>query len=94
MLFVFASLACAAAQSLPILLICRLVQGVSAAGTTTIFAVIRDLFEQASDRAKIGSVIIAIDVVTMIAPTAGAALHRDRGHGAWSMQLRQWPDSS
>ncbi|MBR0906155.1 MFS transporter [Bradyrhizobium liaoningense] len=73
-LFVFASLACAAAQSLPMLLICRAVQGVGAAGTTTIFAVIRDLFDEASGRAKIGSVMIAINVVTVIAPTAGAAL--------------------
>jgi DHA1 family bicyclomycin/chloramphenicol resistance-like MFS transporter len=73
-LFVIASLACAAAQSLPMLLICRAVQGVGAAGTATTFAIIRDLFDEASGRAKIGSVMIAINVVTVIAPTAGAAL--------------------
>lgn len=73
-LLVIASLACAAAQSLPMLLICRAIQGIGAAGTTTIFAIIRDLFDEASGRAKIGSVMIAINVVTVIAPTAGAAL--------------------
>ncbi len=73
-LFVMASLACAAAQSLPMLLICRSVQGAGAASTTTTFAIIRDLFDEASGRAKIASVMIAINVVTVIAPSAGAAL--------------------
>jgi DHA1 family bicyclomycin/chloramphenicol resistance-like MFS transporter len=73
-LFVVASLACAAANSLPMLLICRAIQGVGAASTATTFAIIRDLFDEASGRAKIASVMIAINVVTVIAPTAGAAL--------------------
>src|SRR5215468_7360968 len=42
-LFVVASLACAAAQSLPALLISRFVQGIGAASTTMTFAIIRDL---------------------------------------------------
>lgn len=73
-LFVIASIACAAAQSLPMLLICRAIQGVGAASTSTTFAIIRDLFDEDSGRAKIGSVMIAINVVTVIAPSAGAAL--------------------
>jgi DHA1 family bicyclomycin/chloramphenicol resistance-like MFS transporter len=73
-LFVIASLACAAAQSLPVLLLCRAIQGVGAASTATTFAIVRDLFDEASGRAKIGSVMIAINVVTVIAPSAGAAL--------------------
>jgi DHA1 family bicyclomycin/chloramphenicol resistance-like MFS transporter len=73
-LFVVASLACAVAQSLPGLLICRFVQGVGAASTAMTFAIIRDLFSEASARAKIASVMVAINVVTVIAPTAGAAL--------------------
>jgi DHA1 family bicyclomycin/chloramphenicol resistance-like MFS transporter len=73
-LFVVASLACAAANSVPMLLICRAIQGVGAASTATTFAIIRDLFDEASGRAKIASVMIAINVVTVIAPTAGAAL--------------------
>jgi len=73
-LFIIGSLACALAQSLPILLICRLVQGVGAASTTTTFAIIRDLFDGNTARAKIANVVIAINVVTVIAPTAGAAL--------------------
>ena len=73
-LFVIASVACAAAPSLPLLLICRFAQGVGAASTATTFAVIRDLFDETSARAKIASVMVAINVVTVIAPTAGAGL--------------------
>jgi DHA1 family bicyclomycin/chloramphenicol resistance-like MFS transporter len=73
-LFVVASLACAVAQSLPALLICRFVQGVGAASTAMTFAIVRDLFSETSARAKIASVMVAVNVVTVIAPTAGAAL--------------------
>jgi len=73
-LFVIASLACAVAQSFPVLLTCRFVQGVGAASTAMTFAIIRDLFGETTARAKIANVVIAINVVTVIAPTAGAAL--------------------
>ncbi len=73
-LFVLASLACAVAQSLPALLLCRFVQGVGAASTAMTVAIIRDLFDEMTARAKIASVVIGVNVVTVIAPTAGAAL--------------------
>ena len=73
-LFVVGSLACALAQSLPVLLVCRFSQGCGAASTTLTFAIIRDLFEGENARAKMANVVIAINVVTVIAPTAGAAL--------------------
>jgi DHA1 family bicyclomycin/chloramphenicol resistance-like MFS transporter len=73
-LFVVASLACAVAQSLPALLISRFVQGLGTAGTAMTFAVIRDLFNEATARGKIANMVVAINVVTVIAPTAGAAL--------------------
>jgi DHA1 family bicyclomycin/chloramphenicol resistance-like MFS transporter len=73
-LFVVASLACALVQSLPELLICRFVQGVGAASTAMTLAIIRDLFNETSARAKIANVVVVINVVTVIAPTAGAAL--------------------
>ncbi|MET4176197.1 multidrug effflux MFS transporter [Bradyrhizobium sp. RT3a] len=73
-LFVVGSLACALAQSLPVLLVCRFGQGCGAASTTLTFAIIRDLFEGDNARAKMANVVIAINVVTLIAPTAGAAL--------------------
>ena len=38
------------------------------------FAIIRDLFGETTARAKIANVVVAINVVTVIAPTAGAAL--------------------
>jgi DHA1 family bicyclomycin/chloramphenicol resistance-like MFS transporter len=74
LLFVVASLACAAAPSLSVLLICRFIQGAGAASTATTFAIIRDLFGGQAARAKIANVVIAVNVVTVIAPTAGAAL--------------------
>jgi MFS transporter, DHA1 family, multidrug resistance protein len=73
-LFVIASLACAVAQTLPALLICRFVQGIGAASTAMTFAVIRDLFDETTARAKIANVVVAVNVVTVIAPSAGAAL--------------------
>jgi MFS transporter, DHA1 family, multidrug resistance protein len=73
-LFVIASLACALAQSLPALLICRFVQGLGAASTAMTFAIIRDLFSETTARVKIANVVVGINVVTVIAPTAGAAL--------------------
>jgi DHA1 family bicyclomycin/chloramphenicol resistance-like MFS transporter len=38
------------------------------------FAIVRDLFGKTTARAKIANVVIAINVVTVIAPSAGAAL--------------------
>ena len=73
-LFVVGSLACAFAQSLPVLLVCRFSQGCGAASTTLTFAIIRDLFEGDNARAKVANVVIAVNVATVIAPTAGAAL--------------------
>ena len=74
MLFVAGSMACAAAQSLPVLLACRVVQGVGAAATGTVFAIIRDVFDGNAARIRIANVMVAVNVATMIAPTAGAAL--------------------
>src|SRR5262249_55264934 len=73
-LFVVGSLACALAPSLPVLPVCRFSQGCGAASTTLTFAIIRDLFEGDNARAKMANVVIAVNVVTVIAPTAGAAL--------------------
>jgi DHA1 family bicyclomycin/chloramphenicol resistance-like MFS transporter len=73
-LFAISSLACAFAPSLPALLIWRFSQGVGAASTTTAMAIVRDLFDGETARAKIANIVIAINVVTVIAPTAGAAL--------------------
>ena len=73
-LFVIASLGCAVAQSLPALIIFRLAQAVGASSTTLTFAIIRDLFDETSARTRIANVVVAINVVTVIAPGAGAAL--------------------
>jgi DHA1 family bicyclomycin/chloramphenicol resistance-like MFS transporter len=73
-LFVVGSLACALAQSLPVLLVCRFSQGCGAASTTLTFAIIRDLLKGDDARAKMADVVIAVNLATVIAPTAGAAL--------------------
>jgi DHA1 family bicyclomycin/chloramphenicol resistance-like MFS transporter len=73
LLFVMGSVACALAPSLPVLLACRVAQGVGAA-MGTIFAIIRDLFDGNAARIKIANVMVAVNVATMVAPTAGATL--------------------
>ncbi|MGY8708657.1 multidrug effflux MFS transporter [Bradyrhizobium sp. 18BD] len=73
-LFIAASIGCALATSLPVLLVCRFVQGIGAAATATTFAIIRDLFDGDAARGKIANVMVAVNVATVIAPTAGAAL--------------------
>lgn len=72
--FVAASLGCALAQSLPALLIWRLVQGAGAGAASMALPIIRDLFDEDAARARISSVVVTIHVVPMIAPTLGAAL--------------------
>src|SRR5258708_32789382 len=75
MLFVIAGIGCALAQSLPTLLMWRVVQGAGAGASMTIaLAIVRDLFEGQAARTKLSYVAIATMVVPMIAPTAGAAL--------------------
>jgi DHA1 family bicyclomycin/chloramphenicol resistance-like MFS transporter len=56
------------------LLISRFVQGVGAASTAMTFAIIRDLFNETTARSKIANVVVIINIVTVIAPTAGATL--------------------
>jgi DHA1 family bicyclomycin/chloramphenicol resistance-like MFS transporter len=74
-LFVVGSLACALAPSLPALLIWRLFQGAGAAASSTLaMAIVRDLFHGEAARGKIANVVIAVNVATVVAPTAGAAL--------------------
>ena len=77
MLLVIASVGCGLAQSLPALLAWRVVQGAGAASTTMMaIAITRDLFDGPAGRAKMSYIVVAINVVPMIAPSAGAALLR------------------
>jgi DHA1 family bicyclomycin/chloramphenicol resistance-like MFS transporter len=83
MLFVIAGIGCALAQSLPTLLMWRVLQGAGAGASMTItLAIIRDLFEGQAARTKLSYVTVATMIVPMIAPTAGAAL---LALGGWSI---------
>jgi DHA1 family bicyclomycin/chloramphenicol resistance-like MFS transporter len=75
MLFIIAGIGCVLAQSLPILLMWRVVQGAGAGASMSIaLAIIRDLFEGQAARTKLSYVTVAMMIVPMIAPTAGAVL--------------------
>jgi MFS transporter, DHA1 family, multidrug resistance protein len=73
-ILIIASIGCATAQSLPALLAWRAMQGVGAASMLLVTAIIRDLFEGQALHARISYVVIAINVVPMLAPTLGAEL--------------------
>ena len=74
-LFIMAAIGCALAQSLPILLIWRVVQGAGAGASMTLaLAIVRDLFEGQAARTKLSYVAITTMIVPTIAPSAGAAL--------------------
>src|SRR5262249_24865149 len=73
-IFVVAGLGCVLAQSLPILLACRIVQGIGAAAMTLAMVIARDSFDDAVLREKLSYIVVAIYVSPIVAPTAGAAV--------------------
>jgi DHA1 family bicyclomycin/chloramphenicol resistance-like MFS transporter len=74
MIFVVAGLGCVLAQSLPILLACRIIQGVGAAAMTLAMVIARDSFDDAVLREKLSYIVVAIYLSPIVAPTAGAAV--------------------
>ena len=72
--FIVAGLGCVLAQSLPMLLVCRVVQGVGAAAMTLAMAIARDSFDDSVLREKLSYIIVAIYLSPIAAPTAGAAV--------------------
>jgi MFS transporter, DHA1 family, multidrug resistance protein len=74
-LFTVASVSCAVAPSIEILVFWRFVQGVgSAAGSVITFAVIRDLFTGTTARARFAYVNVVAMIAPMIAPTLGGLI--------------------
>ena len=72
-LFAVAGVGCAIAGSLPVLLGWRLLEGIGAgAGSTLSLAIVRDLFDGATARARLSYVATVGSVAPMIAPTLGA----------------------
>ncbi|KNY22316.1 multidrug effflux MFS transporter [Methylobacterium sp. ARG-1] len=83
LLLIGGSLGCLAAQTLPQLLLGRAVQGFGAAGPgLAAMAIVRDVSEGETARARMSFVVLVINVVPTIAPTVGAAL---MGLGGWRL---------
>src|SRR5271165_6262452 len=74
-LFALASIGCALAPSIAVLIVARVLQGVGA-GAVAILprAIIRDLFEGREARLQLAAVSIVFSVAPLIGPTLGAAL--------------------
>jgi MFS transporter, DHA1 family, multidrug resistance protein len=74
-LVIIASLGCIFAHSLGQLLVFRALQGAGAAAPgMAAVTIVSDLFEGAAARARMSNVVLAVNIVPMIAPTVGAAL--------------------
>jgi MFS transporter, DHA1 family, multidrug resistance protein len=71
-LFAAAGLGCAAAPTLPVLLACRVLQGVGAcAGTVLARAIIRDLFAGEAAAARLAQAAAIMALAPILAPTLG-----------------------
>lgn len=74
-LFSITSLACAAAPSLAWLLTMRCLEGCGAgAGMVMVFAIVRDLFDEAQGRSRLSYVTAVLSVAPLVAPLLGAGL--------------------
>jgi DHA1 family bicyclomycin/chloramphenicol resistance-like MFS transporter len=78
--FAAAGLGCALAPSLDLLLVWRLLEGIGAgAGSTLALAIVRDLFDGATARARLSYVATIGSLAPMLAPTLGAIVLRFYG---------------
>ncbi len=74
-LYALAGLGCALAPSIEVLLSFRLLEGIGAAGGTTLaMAVVRDNFDGQAGRIKMSQVSMVITIAPIIAPTLGGLL--------------------
>ena len=76
-LLIAASIGCCFAQSFPQLLFFRALQGAGASGPgTAAVTIVGDVFEGAAARAIMSNLVMAVNIVPMMAPSVGAALLR------------------
>jgi len=74
-LYALAGLGCALAPNIEVLLGMRLLEGIGAAGGTTLaLAVVRDSFDGQAGRVKMSQVSMVITIAPIIAPTLGGLL--------------------
>jgi DHA1 family bicyclomycin/chloramphenicol resistance-like MFS transporter len=73
-LYATAGMLCAAAPSIVVLLVLRLIQGACAAsGTVMALAMVRDLFTGAAARTRLSYVAVVLSVAPIVAPMLGSA---------------------
>lgn len=76
-----ASLGCMLAPSFALLLLFRLLQGLGASGPTVgSLTMVRDLFDGEQARTRMVGIVMAINILPMLAPSLGAVL---LAHGGW-----------
>jgi DHA1 family bicyclomycin/chloramphenicol resistance-like MFS transporter len=73
-IFILGGMGCALAPTLPILLACRVIQGLGAASMSLAMAIAHDAYDDAAFREKMSYIIIAICISSIIAPIVGAAV--------------------
>lgn len=79
--YVLATLGCALSPTLPVLLVCRAIQGASAGAATIVSrAVIRDLYNGPEAHRLMSQVMMIFSIAPAIAPVAGGLL---LGWGPW-----------
>nr|WP_063710314.1 Bcr/CflA family efflux MFS transporter [Bradyrhizobium sp. STM 3843] len=74
LVFILASVGCALAPSLPILLGWRVIAGLGAATMALAMAMARDVYDDSVFRQKLSTIVVAIYVSPIAAPIAGAAV--------------------
>jgi DHA1 family bicyclomycin/chloramphenicol resistance-like MFS transporter len=86
-LFILAGVGCALAPSLPILLGCRVIQGLGAASMALATAIAHDAYDDDVFRQKVSYIVVAICISSIVAPMAGAAVRALAGWRAIYVSL-------
>ena len=81
-IFVVVTLASLAAPNIHVLLACRCLQGVSAAGIVLSRAIVRDVVSGTDAASRMGYIAMGMTVVPMIGPAIGGLLDEAMGWGA------------
>lgn len=84
--FAIASVGCALATSFELFLFCRMLQGLSVAGSVLTRVVVRDLYAQREATSKIGFIAMAMSLAPLIGPILGGVIDTQFGW-VWNFWL-------